>query len=122
MRLTTDGVRATGREHPVKHRYANGYLSMLGGEITGMQARADERLVTTHYRFDPRAFAVTGGHLPGQPPLCLDHLEVAVSLCGLGGARNYAPPSSAAESRSQCRRHVARSSDTWERRRKPHRR
>jgi hypothetical protein len=69
MCLTTDGVRTTGREHPVKHRYANGYLGVLGGEIAGMQARADDRLVTPHCRFDPCAFAVTGGRLPGQPPL-----------------------------------------------------
>jgi len=50
-RLATDGSRASGRQHPVQHRHANGSLSLLGREAAGSQTRSDQRLVTTHCRF-----------------------------------------------------------------------
>ena len=50
-RLATDGIRASGRQHPVQHRHADGSLSLLGREAAGSQTRSDQRLVTTHCRF-----------------------------------------------------------------------
>jgi len=50
-RLTTDGNRAPGRQHPVQHRHADGSLGLLGGEAAGSQTRSDQRLVATHCRF-----------------------------------------------------------------------
>ena len=50
-RLATDGIRASGRQHPVQHRHADGSLGLLGREAAGSQPRSDQRLVTTHCRF-----------------------------------------------------------------------
>ena len=36
-RLATDGVRASGCQHPVQHRHADGRLGLLGREPTGAQ-------------------------------------------------------------------------------------
>ncbi len=50
-RLATDGIWASGRQHPVQHRHADGGLGLLGCEAAGPQARSDQRLVATHCRF-----------------------------------------------------------------------
>jgi len=50
-RLATDGIRASGGQHPVQHRHADGSLSPLGREAAGSQTRSDQRLVATHCRF-----------------------------------------------------------------------
>ena len=39
--LAADGGRASGRQHPVQHRHADGSLGLLGGEATGTQTRSD---------------------------------------------------------------------------------
>jgi len=50
-RLAADGVWASGRQHPVQHRHADGSLGLLGGEAAGPQPGSDQRLVATHCRF-----------------------------------------------------------------------
>jgi len=50
-RLATDGIWASGRQHPVQHRHADGSLGLLGGEAAGPQPGSDQRLVATHCRF-----------------------------------------------------------------------
>jgi hypothetical protein len=50
-RLATDGIRASGRQHPVQHRHADGSLCLLGNEAAGAQPRPDQRLVAAHCRF-----------------------------------------------------------------------
>jgi len=50
-RLATDRIRASGRQHPVQHRHADGSLSLLGREAAGSQTRSYQRLVATHCRF-----------------------------------------------------------------------
>jgi hypothetical protein len=45
-RLATDGIRASGRQHPVQHSHADGSLGLLAGEAAGSQPRSDQRLVT----------------------------------------------------------------------------
>jgi hypothetical protein len=50
-RLATDGIRASGRQHPVQHSHADGSLGLLASEAAGLQPRSDQRLVTTHGRF-----------------------------------------------------------------------
>jgi hypothetical protein len=36
-RLTTDGVRASGHQHPIQHRHADGSLSLLSRKAAGSQ-------------------------------------------------------------------------------------
>jgi hypothetical protein len=50
-RLTTDGIRASGHQHPIQHRYADGSLGLLSRKAAGSQPWSDQRLVTTHCRF-----------------------------------------------------------------------
>jgi len=50
-RLATDGIWASGRQHPIKHRHADGSLGLLGREAAGPQPGSDQRLVATHCRF-----------------------------------------------------------------------
>jgi hypothetical protein len=50
-RLATDGIRASGRQHPVQHSHADGILGLLASKAAGSQPRSDQRLVTTHCRF-----------------------------------------------------------------------
>ena len=50
-RLATNEVWASGRQHPVQHRHADGSLGLLGGEAAGPQPESDQRLVATHCRF-----------------------------------------------------------------------
>ena len=65
-RLATDGSRASGRQHPVQHRHADGSLGLLSGEAAGSQPWSDQRLVATHCRFDQGPLAVIGCCLPSQ--------------------------------------------------------
>ena len=51
-RLATDGIRASGRQHPVQHSHADGSLGLLTCETAGSQPRSDQQLVTAHCRFD----------------------------------------------------------------------
>src|SRR5277367_4639579 len=50
-RLATDGIRASGRQHPVQHRHADGSLGLLSRKAAGSQPWTDQRFVTTHCRF-----------------------------------------------------------------------
>ena len=50
-RVATDGIRASGRQHPIQHRHADGSLGLLSGKAAGSQPWSDQRLVTTHCRF-----------------------------------------------------------------------
>jgi hypothetical protein len=50
-RLATDGIRASGRQHPIQRRHADGSLGLLSRKAAGSQPWSDQRLVTTHCRF-----------------------------------------------------------------------
>jgi len=50
-RRATDGIRASGRQHPVQHRHANARLGLLGGKAAGSQPWSDQRFVAAHRRF-----------------------------------------------------------------------
>jgi hypothetical protein len=50
-RLATDGIGASGRQHPVQDRHADGSLGLLGSEAAGPQTWSDQRLVPTHCCF-----------------------------------------------------------------------
>src|SRR4051812_16467069 len=50
-RLATDGIRASGRQHPVQHRHPDGSFGLLSPEAAGAQPRSDQRLVAAHCRF-----------------------------------------------------------------------
>jgi hypothetical protein len=50
-RLATDGIRASHRQHPVQHHYADGSFSLLGSEAAGAQTRPDQGLAAAHCRF-----------------------------------------------------------------------
>ncbi len=50
-RRATDGIGASGRQHPVQHCPADGRLGLLGSEATGSKTGPDQRLVATHCRF-----------------------------------------------------------------------
>jgi hypothetical protein len=49
--LATDGIRASGCQHPVQHSHADGSFGLLASKAAGSQPRSDQRLVTTHCRF-----------------------------------------------------------------------
>src|SRR5271165_1874157 len=63
--LAADRVRASGRQHSIQDRHADGSLGLLGSETAGAQSRSDQRLVAAHRRFDQRALTIAGGRLPG---------------------------------------------------------
>ena len=50
-RMATDGIRASGRQHPIEHHHADGSLGLLSRKAAGSQSWSDQRLVTTHCRF-----------------------------------------------------------------------
>ena len=58
--VAADRVRASGRQHPVQHRHADGCLGLLSREAACAQSRSDQRLVAAHRRFDQRALTVAG--------------------------------------------------------------
>ena len=68
-RLAPDGLRASGRQHPVQHRHADRSRGLLGRKAAGSQPRFDQRLVATHCRFYETTLIVAGGGLPGQSAL-----------------------------------------------------
>jgi hypothetical protein len=47
-RLTTDRIRASGYQHPVQHRHADGRLGLLGRKAASTQPWSDQRLVAAH--------------------------------------------------------------------------
>ncbi len=49
--LATDRIRASGCQHLVQHRHADGSFGLLGRKAAGAQTRSDQRLVSTHCRF-----------------------------------------------------------------------
>ena len=77
---STDGIRASGRQHPIKRRDTNGRLGLLSVETSSSQSGSNQRLVTAHCRFDQRALAMVCCPLPGQSSLFRDHREVPVTL------------------------------------------
>jgi hypothetical protein len=40
-RLATDGIRASGRQHPIQHRHADGSLGLLSRKAAGSQPWSD---------------------------------------------------------------------------------
>jgi hypothetical protein len=50
-RLTTDGIRASGCQHPVQHRDTDSGLGLLGRKAASVQPWPDQRLITIHSRF-----------------------------------------------------------------------
>ena len=81
-RLATDGIRASGRQHPIQHRHADGSLGLLSRKAAGSQPWSDQRLVATHCRFYQGPLAVTGCGLPSQAALFRDHRQMAITLVG----------------------------------------
>src|ERR1700676_2795742 len=77
----TDGIRASGSQHLVQHRDADGYLGLLSLETACSQPGSDQRLVAANRRFDRRALAIICCLLPSQSSLFRDHLEMPVTLC-----------------------------------------
>jgi hypothetical protein len=49
--LATEGIRASGRQHPVQHSHGDGRLSPLGGKAAGSLPWSDQCLVAAHRRF-----------------------------------------------------------------------
>ena len=81
-RLATNGIGASGRQHPVQHRRADGRLSLLSRKVAGVQTRANHHLVSTHCRFYQGPLAVAGCALSGQAPLFSDHCQMTITRCG----------------------------------------
>jgi hypothetical protein len=80
-RLATDGIRVSGRQHPIQHRRADGSLNLLSRKAAGPKPRSDQHLVATHRCFYQRTSTVVAGNLPDQSPLFRDHLQMAITLC-----------------------------------------
>jgi hypothetical protein len=80
--LAADRIRASGRQHPIQDRHADGSLGLPGRETTGAQSRSDQNFATAYCRFDQRASTVAGRRLPRQPSPVRNHLQMAVTLCG----------------------------------------
>jgi hypothetical protein len=59
INLTADGLRACGVQHAVEDRHADRRFGVLSIGMARLQARADERLVAAHRRFDQGSPAIT---------------------------------------------------------------
>ena len=78
----SDGFWASGGQHLVQNRDADGRFGLLGGKATCSRPRSDQRLVAAHRRFDERAPAIVRRCLPSQSALFRDRPQMAITLCG----------------------------------------
>jgi hypothetical protein len=62
----TGGVRASGIDHAVEDGDANGGLDLLAGQLSGIQAVAEDALVARHGGFRLGPPAIVGFPLPAQ--------------------------------------------------------
>jgi hypothetical protein len=76
----TNRFRASGRQHLIKGRHADGSLRLLRGETGRAQSKSDQRLVAAHHRFAEQALTIAGCDLPGEPPSFRDHFQMVIKL------------------------------------------
>jgi hypothetical protein len=100
--LVTDGIRTSGRQHPVQHSHADGGLGLLASKAAGSQPRPDQRLVTTHRHFYEGPLAVVGRNFPGRAALMTSVLSCPAAI----KQRLTWPPGDAVRQRSIA--HMAR--------------
>ena len=81
-RLATDGVRASGRQHPVQRRHADGSFGLLSHDPTGVQPWSDQRLVAAHCRLAEQVSTVADHPLPAQVPSLVDQRQMLIALAG----------------------------------------
>ena len=119
--LATDGFRASGRQHPVQDRHADGSLGLLRSEAARPRPMPDQRFVAAHCRFDQPALAMVGGDLPGRSSAFRNHLQVAITWCRRHPLRSWVWSSSTVGSPLRCDRPASLSSDRWRRHHTHHR-
>jgi hypothetical protein len=81
VRLATDRIRVSGRQHPVQHRHADGGLGPLSRKVAGPKPSSDQHFLATHRCFYQRTSTVVVENLPRQSPLFRDHLQMVITLC-----------------------------------------
>jgi hypothetical protein len=80
-----DEVRASGLDHSVEDRNADGSLGLLAGQLSGMQVVIEDALVACHSGFRPGPLAVVGFPLPAQAPLVGKGLDMLIALRRFSG-------------------------------------
>ena len=80
-----DEVRASGLDHSVEDRNADGSLGLLAGQLSGMQVVTEDTLVACHRGFRLGPFAIVGFPLPAQAAVLGNGLNMPVALGRLSG-------------------------------------
>src|SRR4051812_10726325 len=78
------GERHAEAGHAVDHRAGDPGLDLLGGQSPSPKAPADQNLVPVESGFNQGPLPITDGFLPAHSTLPGEHLDVLVTLSGLG--------------------------------------